>query len=67
MRFGFYHHILFDQVRLEYDTVDIARLSRRWPLTEFKMAVTEPEGKITVDRNELTTRFQRLPQHLRRC
>ena len=32
-----FNHI-YDQARIEYDTIDIAR---RWPTTEFKMAASE--------------------------
>jgi len=47
---------------LEYDTVDIVDILRRRSPNRFsKMAPRKPEVEITIDRNEMATRFQRLP------
>ena len=49
---------IFDQARLGYDTLGIAR---HFPT----LADYTTQNEITVERNELATRFQRLPLHLR--
>jgi hypothetical protein len=41
---------------------------RCWSTTEFKMTITETgSGNNYFERNELATRFKRLPLHLRPC
>jgi len=52
---------IFNNEKLEYDTVNTARCCR---LPTFKMADAETGMEITIARNELATRLQRLPQHL---
>jgi len=57
----------FDQARLGYDIVtlpDIYDVDRQ-PISKWRPR--KPEVEITIDRNELATRFQLLTQYLRPC
>ena len=58
---------IFGHARLGYDKVDIARRWQRWQATETQDGghAPKPEMGITIERNELATRFQRLPRHFR--
>jgi len=49
---------------LDMTLLTLPDIVRRRPLTEFKMVATEMEAKITIARNELLRRFQRLSQYL---